>query len=147
MAYIDRQDLIDELGENELVQLTDNDGTGEINEARLGKAIQYAQGVFESYIRSRYSLPVPSTDLVRGLNLDLAIFHLYKSRAVLDEGVYKIKKDAKDDAIKQLQAINKGMAALDIPEVEETPETPGTGDQVLTNANRALFTDEKLSSF
>lgn len=148
MAYIGTQDLIGELGEDKLVQLTDDERTGDVNETRVLKAIEYAQGVFDSYARSRYKLPVTVTPLVKALNLDLAIFHLYKSRATVSkEGIYEIRKGHHDEAIKRLLDISKGNSALDIPAVEETVDNPGTPDRILTNANKQVFTDNKLSGF
>lgn len=148
MAYIELQDLLDELGEDTLIQLTDNEGTGEINQNRIDKAIQYAQGVFDAYARARYSIPVPATPMVKSLNLDMAILHLYKSRStVTKDSVYEVRKIANDDAIKLLTAINQGKAALDVPAVEETKEVPATSDRILTNAGRSKFTDDKLSGY
>jgi phage gp36-like protein len=149
VAYIGTQDLIDELGEGTLVQLTD-DGTGEeptINEARVLKAIESAQGIFDSYARSRYSLPVPVTTMVKSLNLDLAIFHLYKSRTSIAKGVYDVRRAAYEDAMKLLKAISAGQAGLDVPAAEETKTNPATPDRVLTNAGNAKFTDDKLKGF
>ncbi len=147
MNYISLQDLLDELGEDTLVQLSDNTETGEVNSSRVDKAIEYARGIFDAYARARYSIPVPATPMVKSINLDLAIFHLYKSRSTLDEGVYKIRKYANDDAVKLLMAINQGKAALDVPAVEETKENPATSDRVLTNKSNTKFSDSKLSGF
>lgn len=148
MAYITLQDLLDELGTDTLIQLTDNEGTGEINESRVNKAVEYAQGVFDAYARARYSIPVPATPMVKSLNLDMAIMHLYKSRAtVTKDSVYEVRKNANDEAIKLLTAINQGKAALDVPAVEETKESPATGDRILTNASKSKFTDSKLSGY
>lgn len=147
MAYIELQDFVDELGENTLVELTDDEGTGEINEARVLKAIDFATGIFDSYARNRYTLPVPTTPMVKSLNLDLAIFHLYKSRTAIAEGVYLVKKNAYDEAVKVLKDIAAGKAALDVPAADETALTPATPDRILTNAGRSKFTDDALKSF
>ena len=148
MAYLELQDLLDELGEDKLVQLSDNDDIGEVNEARVNKAIQHAQGVFDAYARARYSIPVPSTPMVKTLNLDIAVFHLFKSRSTATkDNVYEVRKNANDDAIKLLTAINQGKAALDIPAAEETITNPATSDRILTNAGKSKFSDEKLSGW
>lgn len=147
MAYIELQDLLDELGEDVLVQLTDNEGEGEIDEVRVAKAIQYAESVFDAHARARYSIPVPVTPLVRSVCLDLAVFHLYKSRSTVKEGVYEIRKQANDDAVKRLLDIASGKAALDVPAAEETKENPATGDRILTNAARSKFTEQKLKGY
>lgn len=147
MAYLVSQDLLDELGETTLVELTDDNGTGEVNEARVLKAIESAQGQFDFYARSRYSLPVPVTPMVKTLNLDLAIFHLYKSRTAIADGIYTVRKNAYDDAIKRLIDLSKGIGGLDVPAAEETIEKPATSDKILTNASRAKFTDDALSGY
>lgn len=147
MSYITLQDLLDELGEDTLVQLSDNTETGEVNSSRVDKAIEYARGIFDAYARARYSIPVPATPMVKSINLDLATFHLYKSRSTLDEGVYKIRKNGNDDAVKLLMAINQGKAALDVPATEETVTNPATSDRVLTNKSNVKFSDSKLSGF
>lgn len=147
MAYLEVQDLLDELGEDTLVQLTDDDGTGEVNETRVLKAIEYAGGTFDSYARSRYSLPVPSTPLVRSLNLDLAVFHLYKSRTSIAEGIYTVKKNAADEAMKMLKDMAAGRVALDVPSADETAEMPATQDRILTNAGSTRFSESALKGF
>lgn len=147
MPYIAKQDLIDELGQSMLVKLTDDAGTGVINDTRVNKAIDFASGIFDSYARSRYSLPVPVTTLVKALNLDLAVFHLYKARTSIAEGVYKVKQDAYNEALKTLRDIAAGKAALDVPAVEETKEKPASSDEILTNAGRSKFTDDRLKAF
>lgn len=147
MSYITKQDLLEELGEQTLIQLTDNDESGAIDDAKITKAINHAQGVCDAYLRTRYSLPVPATPMVATINIDIAIFHLYKGRTLSDEGVYKVRKNANDDAIKLLTAINQGKAALDVPATAETIETPATSDRILTNQSNAVFTDRKLSNY
>lgn len=147
MAYIELQDLIDELGEGLLVELTDDNDTGEINENVISKAIDYAVGTFEAYARTRYSLPVPATPLVKTRCLDLAIYKLFRKRAELDEGVFKVKKTAHDETISFLKDMQAGRAALDIPAIEETIESPTTSDRILTNAGNSKFTPTKLQGF
>lgn len=147
MPYIQLQDLLDELGEDILVQLTDDLDAGEINEIIVSKAIASAEGTFESYIRTRYSLPVPATQLVKSRILNLAIYELYRKRATFDDGVFKVKKTAYDETISLLKDIQKGVAALDVPAAEETIENPATGDAILTNSANSKFSDTKLSGF
>jgi phage gp36-like protein len=149
LAYITQQDLEDELGEDKLVQLTDDARNGEIGQQRVNKAISYAVGTFDSYARTRYQIPVPITERVKATCLDLAIFHLYKSRASTDEGVYKIAKHSHDAALKFLGDIQSGKAALDVPSAEETAVNPKNPDEVLrgSSATSSAFSDDKLSGY
>lgn len=149
MSYITQQDLEDELGEAKLIQLTDDTGSGEIGEDRVGKAISYAVGLFDSYARSRYTIPVPVTQMVKAVCLDLAVFHLFKSRASTTEGTYEVKREAHDDAIKLLKDVAAGRAALDVPSVEETVEKPASPDEILrgSSVSNVVFDDKKLSGY
>lgn len=145
--YITTEDLIDELGEGLLVELTDDNDTGEINPTVITKAIDYAVGTFEAYARTRYALPVPATALVKSRCLDLAIYRLFRKRAEFDDGVFKVKKTAHDETISFLKDLQAGKAALDIPAAEETIESPATSDRILTNQANSKFTDNKLKGF
>lgn len=147
MAYITQEDLVDELGEEILVQLTDDLNTGEVNAAVVSKAIDSAEGTFESYARTRYSLPVPVTPLVKSICIDLAVYHLQRKRSTYKEGVFEVKKTAYDEAVSKLKDIAAGRAALDVPAIEETIESPTTSDRILTNAAKAKFSDKILSGF
>jgi len=147
LSYINKQDLLDELGESKLIQLTDNTRSGVVDSSRVAKAISYAVGTFDSYARTRYTLPVPATEKVKSVCLDLAVFNLIKGRATYDEGVYKVRRDAHDDAMKFLQALQSGKAALDIPAAEETAVLPASPDTVLRSNSSTIFTDTKLSRY
>lgn len=147
MSYITETDLVEELGEAKLIQLTDNNRSGTIDHARVVKAISYAVGTFDSYARTRYTLPVPVTEKVKATCLDLAIYHLYKSRASTQDGVYEVRRDTHNAAIKFLEALQSGKAALDIPATEETTMNPATPDRVLKGASKPVFTDDKLSTY
>lgn len=147
-SYITKEDLLDELGEELLVQLTDDSGDEQVNDSVVEKAISYAEGIFDSYVRTRYSLPVPATQMVKSSCLNLAIYQLHRKRATFtDDGVFKVKKTAYDETMSILKDIQKGHAALDVPAAEETIESPATSDNILTNAGRSKFNDRNLSSY
>jgi phage gp36-like protein len=127
VAYITTQDLRDEVGEDKLVELTDLDFTGVEDDGRAQKAIEYAEGTFEMYISGRYVVPVvPVTPLVRGICLDLAVFHFYKNSPV-KEGIYEVRLAAHDRAIKKLEAISRGMVNLDAQAITTAaPSSPSS---------------------
>jgi phage gp36-like protein len=148
MAYITEADILKRVGQDKLVQLTDNAGTGEVDHERVAQAIAAAEGTINSGLRARYSIPVPATEEVRNRCLHLAIFDLYTDRATDNEGVYKVRKDQADAAIAWLKALQRGEAALDVPAADETKENPGTSDQVLSGPSTpAKFSDKNLRGF
>ena len=138
---------MDELGEELLVQLTDDLNSRAINPAVVAKAIDSATGTFDSYARTRYTLPVPVTPLVKSICIDIAVYSLQRKRATYKEGVFEVRKTAYDEAISKLKDIAAGRAALDVPASDETIETPASPDKILTNAAKAKFNDRILSGF
>ena len=77
------------------------------------------------------------------------MFHLYKSRSTSDEGVYKVRKDAHDQAERFLKDLASGKAGLDVPTIEETATSPGTPDAVLRGSSEStvVFSDDKLAGY
>lgn len=147
MSYIAEQDLLDELGEERLIQLTDDSGAGEIDHAKVGKAISFAVGTFDSYARTRYSIPVPTTEKVKSVCIDLAVFKLSIRRAKTPEVGESLRKNLYDPQIKFLEALQGGKAALDVPAQEETAANPAQPDRILSGTSRPQFTDEKLRGY
>jgi phage gp36-like protein len=148
MAYITQQDLEDSVGgQAKLIQLTDDDRLGVVNVDAVNKAVAYAQGLLETYLRLRYTLPVTATEMVKGICIDLAIFKLRRRRPTSGD-VYEDAKNAHDNAVKLLEKIGAGKAALDVPAAEETRTNPTSADEVLKGSSRpSPFSDDKLRSF
>ena len=147
--YISQQDLLDELGEPMLIQLTDNakPRANAIDPARVAKAIAFAEGTFNAYARTRYTVPVPATVMVKAVCLDLAIYQLRRDRSSSSDGSEKLRKDLYDPHIKFLQALQRGTAALDVPATEETETNPVSPDRILSGSSRTVFTDDKLGNY
>src|ERR1051325_2293434 len=148
MAYITQQDLEEAVGGlKKLVQLTDDGGTGEVDTTVVNKAIAYAQGLLESHVRTRDALPVPATEMIKGLCVDLAVFKIRRRREIRGDA-YEGAEKAHDAAIKLLEKIGAGKAALDVPAAEETATNPASADEVLSGPSRpSPFSDDKLRGF
>ena len=118
MAYCTQQDLIDRFGEEELIQLTDRDRVGIIDEAVLDRAIADAEGEINGYLASRYQLPLATTptSLVR-IACDIARYHLFDD---VEDGVVTTRYN---NAVKFMKAISTGAVSLGIDSVGATPQT------------------------
>ena len=147
MSYITKNDLLEELGEDKLLQLTDNTRSGVVDENKVNKAISFAVGTFEAYARTRYTLPVPVTEKVKSTCLDLAVYQLRRGRATTDEAIRNLKMALYDPAIKFLEALQSGRAALDVPAALETAATPASPDRVLKGTAKPVFTDSALDNY
>lgn len=107
MPYCTPQDLIDEFGEAELIQLTDEAGLGVIGTEAVDKAIARADRKINRYLAGRNDLPLASDDVV-DLACDITRYYLYANQ------VTELVKERFHDAIKELEK----MAARKIAVVD-----------------------------
>jgi len=136
MAYITDQDLIDYVGETEVVQLTDRIDAGVIDPVVVGQAVAKAAGDIDAACSKRYQVPLTAVDdFIRRIALDLARFYLYKDAAT--ERV----REAYTTARKDLDAIAAGRRS--IPGAESAAVAGGVAYQ----APPRVFTGDSLSDF
>lgn len=121
MSYCTRQNLIDRFGEQELIQLTDRDIVGVINDTVLNQAISDADAEINGYLTA-YPLPLATipANLVR-IACDVTRYYLY------DVTVTEQVKDRYDSAIKYLMQVAKGLISLG-------PDSAGTVSATTNNS-------------
>lgn len=107
MPYATQDDLTTRYGADELVQLTDDTGTGEADAVKVAAALADADEAVNGYVAARYAVPlVPVPMLVRRWACDLARYFLHT--AAVPELVEKNYLAA----IKGLEAVAKGTINL-----------------------------------
>jgi Mu-like prophage protein gp36 len=143
MSYCTAADLTERMSNDELIQLTDDSGSGSVNPDVILSAIAAAQDIVDGYLRGRYSVPLATTPVVvKNLALDLTAYRLYKRRNQLSvndaiESLYK-------NAVSALKDIAAGIIKLELPD---------TGAQIplrgfyYTTPKRKLFGDAELEKF
>lgn len=121
MTYCIQQDLLDRIGEDKLIQLTDKERLGEMNTEVLNRALQDADGQIDSYVGARYSLPINpiSKTLVR-IACFLTIYYLHDKQRT-----EQVREDY-DDSIKALAGISKGTIDIGIDVTGAKPATTGS---------------------
>ena len=78
MSYITLDDLLLEVSEADLVNLTDDEGLGMIHQERVAKAIASAQGEIDGYAGKRYSVPFdPVPPVIHAACVDISLYRLY----------------------------------------------------------------------
>src|SRR5258706_5992693 len=112
MSYIAQADIIGQISNAQLIQLTDDDRTGLVDAAKVDKAISDAESEINGYVATRYAVPVaaPVPDLVKKLATDIAVYSLWRRRQKVPE----IVRTAYEDAMKKLSDISKGVITLGI---------------------------------
>lgn len=118
MPYSTQADLLNQLSEQELVELTDDARTGAVDAAKVTAAIKTADATIDAYAGGRYSVPLAVSDKVKALSVDLAIYELEKRRR-------RIRPDSQaayNAAIAFLKDVASGKAVLDQAGALQTSE-------------------------
>lgn len=129
--YCAKADILDLLEEQLLIQLTDDEDTGVVNEARVDKAISDACGVIDGYLGTRYPVPLATVPvLIRTYAVDIAIYTLFSRR----QGPPDERRDRYKDAVSMLAKIASGAFSLGVgdpdgtPKPSEAPRMTGAGN-------------------
>ena len=127
--YLTSDNFRERLSEADLIQLTDDDGVGELNDAVLAGVIATAEADVDSYLSTRYLTPVDvSTSagvaaMLKSRALDLAVYGLYLRRGNLPEQVATVR----DNCIAWLRDVSAGRVALGLPMPAESSSSPTSG--------------------
>jgi len=82
MAYCTESDLLTLIPQKELAELTADSGDTPDSQV-VAEAINLADAEIDAYLGSRYTLPLsPVPDQVKGLSMDMTLYHLYSRRSV-----------------------------------------------------------------
>ena len=130
MSYCTKQNMIDRFTEDELIQLTDINNTGSINDTVLDSAIADASAEIDGYLGA-YPLPlaVIPTILTR-LCCDIGRYYLYDDHAPdRIEQLY-------DKAIDFLKLVALGKVSLG---VDNTGQQPVTADNAQMESGGRVF--------
>ncbi len=123
MGYCTTQDMIDRYGEEELIQLTDREGTGAINSQRLADAIADASATIDSRLGGRYHLPISPVPMVlEKLACELALLTLYENARQLDQAM----RDDRAALLRELDAIGSGRISIGIDAAGGKPASQNT---------------------
>lgn len=142
MPYSTLTDLEKLIPEAVIIQLTDDENAGSVNQARVDEAIAQADAEIDSYCGGRYTVPfVTVPDIARKISVDIAIYNLY-SRKV--EEIPQTRAERYKNSIRQLGDIATGKITIGEPEAD-VPEAGGV--QTNTTADDRIFTKDSLKGF
>ena len=113
-AYTNQAAVLGEIQRQDLIALTDDDGSHDINTSILNQIIVNASGFIDSKVANIYGQqlpfnPVPSS--VASMALTITCYRLFRRREVPNE---KNKfTEAYNDVVAFLDRVNKGEAMID----------------------------------
>lgn len=121
MSYATAQNLIDEYGADEMRQLTDDAGTGQIDMAALENALVDADVEINSHIAGRCQLPLATVPpLLTRIAKALARYQLYGDRIIPAVQTHR------DNAVALLKGISRGDVSLGLDALNQpVPESGG----------------------
>jgi phage gp36-like protein len=141
VAYCTIDDIRDQLDEQKLIQLTDDDQSGAVDEAHVTKAITDADATVDAYCQRRYTVPLtPVPAKINAIGVDLAIYNLYSRR---DDTIPDLRKDRQKEAIRFLEKVSEGKIELGA----STPAPTNTGNTADITYNDRIFTRSKMRGF
>jgi len=140
MSYCTLQDLIERFSESELIQLTDRTNTGAVNETTVTRAIADSDAEIDSYLQTRYVLPLPSLpQILKSTASDITRYRLYDDRA--SEQVTK----RYTDAVAWLRLVAARKVSLGLPELQASEAVSSGGPKI--SAEPRTFTRDSLSGY
>ncbi len=121
MNYCNVDDLLaSRLSNEELIQLTDDAGTGSYNQDFVQAAIVSAQELIDGYLRGRLALPLnPVPGVIKNIAVVLAAYNLFRRRLSLTPPE-QLRRDY-DDAISTLERVQKGIIAISPEDASRGP--------------------------
>lgn len=136
--YCTIANIIEKIGETTLTQLTDDLGSGAIDEALVNAAITAAGSIIDAYCQGPLS---PVHPMIPGLCVDLAVYDLY-SRS--DLALPDIRKDRYNNAISFLNKVAAGTISLGVQE----PAPAGSKDSAeSSNSGPRIFDRDTMKGF
>jgi len=137
MPYATRDDMILEIGEQRLIDLTDrvDPPAGLIDDQVLDGALTYAGSTIDGFLRTRYQLPLAgSHPMLMGLCVDIAFWRLNR------EPTEEVRKRY-EAAIAMLKQLANGSVSL--PD-ESGGEPAAAGGTIIIESQPRLFDRRRL---
>lgn len=123
MPYCLVADLVARFGENEILTLTDRDGTGQISETIVEHAIDDASALIDGYLHGRYNLPLqPVPTVLTPICSDIARYQLY------DNNAPEVVTKRYETAIAFLKAVGRGELTLGVATDNSAPKSTDLPD-------------------
>lgn len=123
MAYSTLDDIKKLLPEENLIQLTDDAGSGVVDADVVDEAITYADQLIDGYLRGRYTLPLSTVpSFLKKLSIDLVIFYLYGRRPEIQNENVEKKYTNVIRILEQIQAGKITLGTDDAGNIEKAGE-------------------------
>lgn len=137
--------------EDRLIQLTDDDGTGTVDESKVSEAIVAGEEEFHLYASRYYAIPVtPCPDAVKEKILDLVAYRLMTLQPELlseqsPDGTYWIR--LRKELLHWLEGLSSERRTSVIPSAGENTSPVATGGRAHVVTDTPYFTEDNVKAF
>lgn len=144
MSYITNADIESWLGTSAYIELTDDAATGSANTARVDEARLGAEGEANSYLATRYRVPVDVSAesevraVLRAFILDLAAYRLHSRRPPVPADVIR----RREEAVMWLSRVAAGIVQL--PSATPVLSNTALGELASARGPRRTMTRESV---
>ncbi|MEM7507632.1 MAG: DUF1320 domain-containing protein [Pseudomonadota bacterium] len=140
MSYLTLKEIEEAFGEGELRDLADRDADGFADPDFVHQAISRAGGLIDSYLRSRYPVPLSERpDMVREIALAIVRYQLSENHAT-----DRVKEDY-ERALTWLKEIRDGKMDLGLTQTGQ--ESPANTGGPAISGGRPVFNRDALDHF
>ena len=137
--YCALADILKQIPEEVILQLTDDANMGVVNQEVVDEAIANAGAVIDGYCSARYTIPFATVPaIIKPIAVDLAVYNLYARRV---ETMPDVREANQKNAIKLLSDISKGAIRLG---AEAVTAATSTQQSPQVTSNGRLFSRDKM---
>ncbi|WP_051273246.1 gp436 family protein [Desulfotruncus alcoholivorax] len=114
--YCTLDDLLGRVPEHVIIDCTDDEDTGQINEGRVNQAIEDATSEINSYCMANYDVPFnPVPNVIKKHCVDIALYNLMSRRGFDEEkGSDRIIQERYKSSVRVLENIARGLITLGV---------------------------------
>jgi len=140
MAYCTQSEILDQMDEDVLIQLTDDDDAGVVDADVVTQKIADADALIDGYCGARYTVPFdPVPALVLSFSVTIAIYKFYGRR----KGAPEDCRTRYEDVIGFLKGVAAGNNSLG----KDDPAAGETSFKLSSNNPDRIFSRDKMTGF
>ena len=115
MTYATVSDMVTQLGEAEVLSLSDRTSSGVVDDALVADALARASSEIDSYLATRHQVPLTVVPpMLKTRCVEIAYYLLCRGARVINDDIVELYKDA----IRWLRDVAAGKASLGLPKAD-----------------------------
>ncbi len=144
MSYVTNSDIESWMGTDAYIELTDDTGAGSANTTRVNEARLGAEGEANSYLATRYKVPVnvgaesEVQAVLRAFILDLVSYRLHSRRPPVPADIIR----RREEAVTWFSRVASGIVQL--PSAALVPSNTALGDLAVVSQASRIMTRESI---